>query len=973
MPFPTINLKQAWLIPSAAAARQPERDRAGLVGRPPRRTGDRRRCPARRARCGRCGATRRCPALRERGLGRGPGGPHAAPHRDRRIARRRPARRGAPAGRRTRRSRPTPGPRRSTSGCPRSAERGARRRRPAEPPTSSSTRSSRSSWPRVGEHVWARGETTWAEAMRRRARAARLVAGDPRDRDRRRARGRCSAARRWLVRAESLPAPPRGAGAGRPGPGRAAGSATRPGRGRRPRRGRPAARRRHGRVGRGRDARAGRSGAGAWPSSAATSDGRGPRSPAAALPARDAARRARPAAEAAVSGGRSARARQVDDDDRVALEPDQPIVDELPEELVHALTGRPDHRAPGRPGCTAHRAGSSRRRRRTPEPLGEPEQPGGHPPGHVEEVELLDVIGQPAQLAGQGRQQGVAGGRLGVDQQPESLARQDQRLGRLEGDRRRRARRPVEQGQLAEEGARPDGGQDRLVALLGRQHDLDRPGGDDEQRVARVALVEEDLVAPEAAGPHPGRQPLERRRDRDPANSCTRSSASIADPPRPSLAMVHAGAVGGPTASHVGPRLPDAHGRAPILGRVTCLSRAVAALGHPVAVRLTVLGCGPAVATAGYARLRAPRRVRVDGDPARLRPGRRRAAGRPARAGPADARSSSATCTPTTSSTCRRSATASPGRGRLGRRGCRSSCRPAGWPGSPSWPASSASGTASSTMPSRSASTTRRRRTGRRAGASTFVPGRHYVPAWGVVADRARRDADRLCRRHRSEPRLVDGGRAARTCSSARRPSARPAEDDQDRRGHLTLDEAIDHGRAAEVERLLITHYPSARREAMADASGGSAARAALARPDLASTVADGRPAAARGRRRAPRPADATGHRSRPHATARPDAATARRSTGPAPRCGPPPRSSGRPRSGPARSAPTAAGPGLALGDRRDPDVGALADGHVERDRAEELDAVLAGEPLAAARGRRSRSPRRSGRTRSRPCSRRSR
>ena len=99
-----------------------------------------------------------------------------------------------------------------------------------------------------------------------------------------------------------------------------------------------------------------------------------------------------------------------------------------------------------------------------PRTAGEPEETGRHPAGHVEEMELLDVVGQAAELAGQGRQECVAGARLRVDQLTESIARQDQRLGRLEGDRGRRARRAVEQGELAEEGTRPDRRQDRLVA-----------------------------------------------------------------------------------------------------------------------------------------------------------------------------------------------------------------------------------------------------------------------------------------------------------------------------------------------------------------------------------------------------------------------------------------------------------------------------------------------------------------------------
>ena len=70
----------------------------------------------------------------------------------------------------------------------------------------------------------------------------------------------------------------------------------------------------------------------------------------------------------------------------------------------------------------------------------------------------------------------------------------------LDGDDRRRVRGPVEDRQLAEELARSEDRDDRrLGALVARQDDLDRAGRDDEQRVARVALVEDRLAAAEAA------------------------------------------------------------------------------------------------------------------------------------------------------------------------------------------------------------------------------------------------------------------------------------------------------------------------------------------------------------------------------------------------------------------------------------------------------------------------------------------
>ena len=40
----------------------------------------------------------------------------------------------------------------------------------------------------------------------------------------------------------------------------------------------------------------------------------------------------------------------------------------------------------------------------------------------------------------------------------------------------------------------------------------------------------------------------------------------------------------------------------------------------------------------------------------------------------------------------------------------------------------------------------------------SFIPGRHYVPAWGVALRGRRRDEAGLCRGHRPEPRPRDGG-----------------------------------------------------------------------------------------------------------------------------------------------------------------------------------------------------------------------
>ena len=89
-------------------------------------------------------------------------------------------------------------------------------------------------------------------------------------------------------------------------------------------------------------------------------------------------------------------------------------------------------------------------------------------------------------------------------------------------------------------------------------------------------------------------------------------------------------------------------------------------------------------------------------------------------------------------------------------------------------------------------------------------------------------------------PELARQRRRTPTCSCARRPSASTDEDDDGARGHLTLDEALEHGRAARATRLLITHYPSARRDAMTARLAGLDGTVVLARPGLELEVQGG-------------------------------------------------------------------------------------------------------------------------------------
>ena len=82
-------------------------------------------------------------------------------------------------------------------------------------------------------------------------------------------------------------------------------------------------------------------------------------------------------------------------------------------------------------------------------------------------MEVLDLAGQPADLGRERRRAARAAARGSLSMRPsEGVAMEDERLGRLERDDRRRVRRAVEQRQLAEELARAEGRDDRRLGAL---------------------------------------------------------------------------------------------------------------------------------------------------------------------------------------------------------------------------------------------------------------------------------------------------------------------------------------------------------------------------------------------------------------------------------------------------------------------------------------------------------------------------
>jgi ribonuclease BN (tRNA processing enzyme) len=202
---------------------------------------------------------------------------------------------------------------------------------------------------------------------------------------------------------------------------------------------------------------------------------------------------------------------EVQHDDAVSLESDQAIVGEHAEKLVYALPRAADHRREValRQGCPeADRAIAEL----LPGFVRQAGEPRGEAPGDIEEVQLLDVIRESTELRGERPQQGIDDRGLGCQQFTELAARQDQRLRRLKGRCRGGSRRAVEQGELPKDVAGTERCKNGLISGVRREHDLDRTSHDDEEGVTWVAEVEDDFAAAESPGAHPASDSLERGR-----------------------------------------------------------------------------------------------------------------------------------------------------------------------------------------------------------------------------------------------------------------------------------------------------------------------------------------------------------------------------------------------------------------------------------------------------------------------------
>ena len=109
-----------------------------------------------------------------------------------------------------------------------------------------------------------------------------------------------------------------------------------------------------------------------------------------------------------------------------------------------------------------------------------------------------------------------------------------------------------------------------------------------------------------------------------------------------------------------------------------------------------------------------------------------------------------------------------------------------------------------------------------------FVRGRHYVPAWGVVVESP--DGTRLGYTGDTGPsdRVVEAMRGVDLLLIE--SALRTAEFDDEERGHLTAEEALEMARAAEARSVLLVHYAPGRQSELADlcAASGLPARPAL-------------------------------------------------------------------------------------------------------------------------------------------------
>lgn len=119
-----------------------------------------------------------------------------------------------------------------------------------------------------------------------------------------------------------------------------------------------------------------------------------------------------------------------------------------------------------------------------------------------------------------------------------------------------------------------------------------------------------------------------------------------------------------------------------------------------------------------------------------------------------------------------------------------------------------------------------------------LFPGRHYIPAWGAIVSRG--GGPRLVYSGDTGPNpgLVQAARGADLLVVEATLSS--ADEDVPDRGHMALEEALEVARAADVRRVIVTHYASDRRAAIRAATAGQRPRVTPARPGATVTLGRG-------------------------------------------------------------------------------------------------------------------------------------
>jgi ribonuclease BN (tRNA processing enzyme) len=111
-----------------------------------------------------------------------------------------------------------------------------------------------------------------------------------------------------------------------------------------------------------------------------------------------------------------------------------------------------------------------------------------------------------------------------------------------------------------------------------------------------------------------------------------------------------------------------------------------------------------------------------------------------------------------------------------------------------------------------------------------FLPGRHYVPAWGCLLRDAAGHHVVISGDTGPNDALVDAARGADLLIVE--ATLRDAGEDDPVRGHLTVDEAVGIGRAAQVGQTVLVHHGSRNHDAVVGASQVSR-HVAAGRPGL--------------------------------------------------------------------------------------------------------------------------------------------